>query len=66
MLNRAIQAREDFRRPSVRSYICVYVCIVTAYHSYLRLSALADFAQHVDIYSLSENSDRESTLWISG
>ena len=38
---------------------------VTAYHSYLRLSALADYAKLVGIYSISDNCVLESTLWLS-
>ena len=35
---------------------------VTAQHSYLRLSALADYALLLSIYSISDNCVRESTL----
>ena len=39
---------------------------VTKEHSYLLLSALADYASLLSIYSISDNCVRESTLWLSG
>ena len=39
---------------------------VTTEHSHLRLSTLADYAQLVGIYSISDNCVRETTLWLCG
>ena len=39
---------------------------VTTEHSYLRLSALADYTKLLNIYSISDNCVRGSTLWLSG
>ena len=38
----------------------------TTEHSFLRLSALADYASLLSIYSVSDNCVWESTLWLSG